>query len=284
MPGAARKLVCLGFGYVAQALARAVADDFAGIVGTTRQAERARTLSAEGFVALPFDRPDIVDGATHILISAPPEASSDPVLAAFGDRIAALPGIEWIGYLSTTGVYGDRRGGWASEDDAPRPGSARSERRLAAERGWLAFGETRGGPVQIFRLAGIYGPGRSALDRLRAGSARRIAKPGQVFSRIHVEDAAQALKASIAQPAAGRVYNIADDEPASQAEIVAFAAGLLGIAPPPEEPLEAAALSPLARSFYAESRRVRNDRMKRELGVVLRYPTFREGLTSLAAA
>ena len=283
MPRDARQLVCLGFGYVAQALARAVADEFAGIVGTTRRPERARALIADGFSALPFDRPEIVDGATHILISAPPEADSDPVLAALGARIAARSRVEWIGYLSTTGVYGDRRGGWVSEDDAPRPGSARSKRRLAAERAWLGFGEAQGVPVQVFRLAGIYGPGRSALDRLRAGSARRIVKPGQVFCRIHVEDAAQALQASIARPAAGRVYNIADDEPASQAEIVVFASGLLGIAPPPEESFDAAALSPPARGFYAECRRVRNDRIKRELGVVLRYPSFREGLTRLAA-
>ena len=283
MPGAARKLVCLGFGYVARTLARAAADDFAAIAGTVRNEERARALAAEGFSAIPFGHSGAVDGATHILISAPPDEDGDPALAALGDRIAAGRGAEWIGYLSTTGVYGDRRGGWVSEDDEPRPGSARAERRIAAERAWLAFGEAEGVAVQVFRLGGIYGPGRSALERLRAGTARRIVKPGQVFSRIHVADAAEVLKASIAQPRAGRVYNVADDEPASQADVVAYAAGLLGIEPPPEEPFETAGLSGLARDFYSGCRRVRNDRIKRELGVVLRYPGYREGLRSLAA-
>ena len=278
-----RKLVCLGFGYCAAALARAAAGDFADIAGTTRRPDRTRALAAEGFSVLPFDRADCVDGATHLVISAPPEADGDPVLMALGDRIAAQPGLAWIGYLSTTGVYGDRDGGWVDEEDAPHPDSARAERRLAGERAWLAFGEAEGVPVQIFRLAGIYGPGRSALDRLRAGTARRIVKPGHVFCRIHVADIAQALKASIARPAAGRIYNLADDEPAPQADVVAFAAGLLGVAPPPEERFETAELSPAARGFYAGCRRVRNERMKRELGVVLRFPSYREGLRDLSA-
>ena len=282
MSRAARKLVCLGFGYCAEALARAAADEFADIAGTTRRPERARALTADGFSVVTFDR-TAVAGASHILISAPPQAEGDPVLAALGDAIAAEPGVRWIGYLSTTGVYGDRQGGWVGEDDVPRPDSARAERRLAAERAWLAFGEAENVAVQVFRLAGIYGPGRSAVDRLRAGTARRIVKPGQVFSRIHVADAAAVLKASIAHPRAGRVYNVADDRPASQAEVIAFAAGLLGIAPPPEEPFDSAELSPLAREFYAGCRRVRNDRIKRELGVVLRYPGYRQGLQSLAA-
>ena len=283
MSRAARKLVCLGFGYCARALARAVAGEFPEVVGTARRADRAPALLTDGFPVLPFDAPGLLDGATHLLISAPPEAEGDPVLAALGDAIAGLSGIAWIGYLSTTGVYGDRRGGWVSEDDAPSPAERRSRSRLAAERAWLAFGDTQDVPVRIFRLAGIYGPGRNVLDRLRAGSARRIVKPGQVFSRVHVEDVAKVLQASIARPQTGRVYNIADDEPASQEEVVAFAAGLLGIAPPPEEPFESAELSPLARSFYSECRRVRNDRIKQELGVVLRYPTYREGLIGLAA-
>ena len=282
MPCAARKLVCLGFGYCAQALGRAAGGEFRDIVGTARRAERARTLVSDGFSVLPIDDPRLFDGATHILISAPPEASGDPVLAAWGDAIGGLPGVEWIGYLSTTGVYGDRGGGWVNEDDAPRPGEERSQQRLAAERAWLAFGEAYGMPVHIFRLAGIYGPGRHVLDRLRDGTARRIVKPGQVFSRIHVDDVAGTLRGSIARPKAGRIYNVADDEPAAQADVVAFAAELLGIAPPPEEPFESAELSPLARSFYSGCRRVRNDRIKRELGVALRYPTFREGLRSLA--
>ena len=284
MPRAVRKLVCLGFGYCAQALAREAADEFPEIVGTARRAERAHDLVEDGFSVVPFDAPDVLDAATHILISAPPEGEGDPVLAALGDTIAELPGVQWIGYLSTTGVYGERRGGWVSEDDAPNPGQARSRLRLAAERAWLAFGETHGPPVHIFRLAGIYGPARNVLDRLRAGSARRIVKPGQVFSRVHVEDVARVLQVSIARPAAGRVYNVADDEPAPQEDVVAFAAGLLGVAPPPEEPFDTAELSPLARTFYAECRRVGNERIKRELGVVLRYPTYREGLRGLVAS
>ncbi len=281
MPRAARKLVCLGFGYCAQALARAATGEFEEIVGTSRRAERDRDPGPGGFPVVPFGRSDRLHGATHLLISAPPEASGDPVLAALGDAIARLSGVEWIGYLSTTGVYGDRQGGWVSEEDAPDPGQPRSRLRLAAERDWLAFGDRRGVPVHVFRLAGIYGPGRNVLDRLRDGTARRIVKPGQVFSRVHVEDVAAVLRASIARPRAGRVYNVADDEPSSQQDAVVFAAGLLGIAPPPEEPFETAELSALARSFYAECRRVRNDRIKRELGAVLRYPTFREGLRSL---
>ncbi len=284
MPGAARKLVCLGFGYVAEALARAAADDFAPIAGTTRRPARARALAAAGFSAVPFDRADVIDGATHILVSTPPGADGDPALAAFGDAVAALPAVLWIGYLSTTGVYGEQHGGRVTEDDPPRPGAPRSQRRFAAERAWLAFGEAHGLPVQVFRLAGVYGPGRNPLARLRAGTARRIVKPGQVFSRIHVEDVVQVLRASIAQPAPGRIYNVADDEPSSQADTVAFAARLLDVAPPPAEPFESADLSPLARSFYAECRRVDNGRIKRDLGVALRYPTYRDGLSALAAS
>lgn len=284
MSRAARKLVCLGFGYCAQALARAAAGEFAWIVGTTRRPERERDLASDGFPVVPFGDPRLLDGTTHLLISAPPETAGDPVLAALGGAIGRLSGVEWIGYLSTTGVYGDRRGGWVSEEDAPNPGQARSRLRLAAERDWLAFGDTQGIPVHIFRLAGIYGPGRNVLDRLRAGSARRIVKPGQVFSRVHVEDVATVLRASIARPQTGRIYNVADDEPSSQQETIAFAADLLGIAPPPEEPFDTAELSALARSFYSECRRVRNGRIKQELGVALRYPTYREGLSSLAAS
>ena len=283
MPRPARKLLCLGFGYCAQALAHAAAGEFAGIAGTTRSVKKARTLRAEGFSVVPFDSPGIPGDATHILISAPPETGGDPVLAGLGDAIAELPGVEWIGYLSTTGVYGDRRGGWVDEDDAPNPGQARSGLRLAAERAWLSFGDAHGIPVHVFRLAGIYGPDRNPLDRLREGTARRIVEPGQVFSRVHVDDVAAVLRASIARPHAGRVYNVADDEPSSQEDVIAFAAGLLGVPPPPGEPFESAELSPLARSFHAECRRVRNDRIKRELGVTLRQPTYREGLRSLAA-
>jgi nucleoside-diphosphate-sugar epimerase len=184
--------------------------------------------------------------------------------------------LTWVGYLSTTGVYGDRGGAWVDEADAVAPTMARTRRRVAAEGHWLASGL----PVHIFRLAGIYGPGagRNALDAVRGGRARRIVKTGQVFGRVHVDDIVQVLRASIARPNPGAIYNVADDEPAPPQDVIAFACQLLGVAPPPEMPFEAAELSPMARSFYADNRRVCNARIKRELGIKLRYPTYRDGL------
>ena len=185
-----------------------------------------------------------------------------------------------MGYLSTTGVYGDRQGGWVEETDPPAPGNARSRWRLEAEAAWLASGL----PVNVFRLAGIYGPGRSAFDRLREGRAQRVVKAGQVFSRIHVDDIAAALSASMARPDPGRVYNVADDLPAPAWEVIAYAAELLGMPAPPEVALEDAGLSPMARSFWEESRRVSNRRLREELGVTLAYPDYRAGLRGILAA
>ena len=191
----------------------------------------------------------------------------------------------WLGYLSTTGVYGDHGGGWVDEETPPKPGQPRSLSRLAAERAWQAIGLEAGAAVDIFRLPGIYGPGRSAIDQVRAGTARRIDKPGQVFSRIHVEDIAGTVLMAITQAHAGAIYNVADDLPASTSDVVAFACELLGKPVPPVIPWEQAepTMSAMARSFYARTRRVRNDRIKNELGVVLRYPTYREGLRAIAA-
>jgi nucleoside-diphosphate-sugar epimerase len=186
----------------------------------------------------------------------------------------------WVGYLSTTGVYGDRAGGWVDEASALTPAGERGRRRVAAEAGWRALGL----PLHIFRLAGIYGPGRSALDSVRAGKAQRIDKPGQVFSRIHVDDIAAVLDASIARPYPGAIYNVCDDDPAPPQDVIAYACALLGRAPPPLVPFDQAALSPMARSFYGESKRVSNRRIKDELGVRLRFPDYRAGLDALAAA
>jgi len=200
-----------------------------------------------------------------------------------GEDIAALPGLRWLGYLSTTGVYGDRGGGWVDETARLLPTGERGRRRVGAEQGWLGLWHDSGAPVHIFRLAGIYGPGRSAFDAMRAGTAKRIDKPGQVFSRIHVEDLATVLVASIAQPRLGAVYNVCDDDPAPSQAVVAHAARLLGVPPPPLVPFEAAGLSPMARSFYDDNKRVSNRLIKTELGMRLRYPDFRAGLAAILA-
>ena len=189
-------------------------------------------------------------------------ASGDPALDRHADDIAAIPGLAWLGYLSTTGVYGDRAGGWVDENSELRPSGPRGQRRVAAEAGWQGLWRRRGVPVHIFRLAAIYGPGRSPFDALRAGTARRIAKPGQVFSRIHVDDLAGVLVASIARPRPGAIYNVCDDEPAAPEAVVAHAASLLGLPAPPLVPFEAAGLSPMARSFYDDNKRVSNALIK----------------------
>lgn len=220
----------------------------------------------------------------HLLISAPPSDTGDPVLAVLADRLrAACPTIAWAGYLSTTGVYGDHQGGWVDEDTPVQPQSERTRRRVQAEQAWLEWGHEAKVPVNVFRLAGIYGPGRNQLVSLREGTARRITKQGQVFSRIHVDDIATVLEAAMERRPASRIFNVCDDEPAAPHEVVAFAAGLLGIAPPPLEDYETArpTLSPMAAGFYQESKRVRNERIKQELAIRLAYPTYREGLSAL---
>jgi len=284
-------LFCFGLGYSAAVLGRDLMAKGWRISGTTRSTERAEALRREGFAVHVFDREiplaDVraaLDDARHVLVSTPPDADGDPVLAAHAGDLAPLArDWKWLGYLSTTGVYGDRGGAWVGETTPLQPTSERARRRVDAERGWQDFAARTGAPLHIFRLPGIYGPGRSAIDALRAGNARRIDKPGQVFSRIHVEDLAQALAASMAKPDPGAIYNICDDEPAPQHAVIAHAAILLNMSPPPLEPFEDAAktMSAMAQSFYAESKRVRNEKMKRELGVRLLYPTYREGLAAL---
>jgi nucleoside-diphosphate-sugar epimerase len=288
-PRSTSHLFCFGFGYSALVLARLLAAKGWRVSGTCRSAERAAALCALGFDAFPFDRgrplpAAAISGATHVLVSVPPDAAGDPVLDRHGADIAALPGRAWLGYLSTTGVYGDRGGGWVDETSALLPSGGRGRRRLAAEAGWLDLGRRRGVPVHVFRLAAIYGPGRSPFDALRAGTARRVDKPGHVFSRIHVEDLARVLCASMSQPRPGAVYNVCDDGPASPEAVVAHAAALLGVPAPPLTPLAEAGLSPMALSFYDDNKRVRNALVKRELGVALRYPDYRSGLAAILAA
>ncbi len=275
-------LLTLGHGYSAAALAASLGPDWR-VLGTARGPARAQALRDAGVEPVDWasatELEAAVAAAGHVLISVPPEGGADPVRARLGAALAAR-GPDWAGYLSTTGVYGDRQGGWVDESAEPRPVNERGRWRVTAERDWLDAGLR----LEVFRLAGIYGPGRSAFDRLREGRAQRIVKAGQVFSRIHVEDIAGTLRASMARPEPGAVWNVADDEPAPPQDVIAFAAGLLGMAVPPEIPFEAAELSPMARSFYGESKRVSNRAIRERLGVVLRYPDYRSGLRAILAA
>jgi nucleoside-diphosphate-sugar epimerase len=288
-------LICFGLGYSADHFLGQFGDRFAHIVGTVRGAERAALLNARfgGRVrAFAFDgsvaTPEVIRAvaqADAALVSIPQTQSGDPVLTAFGAALTDAKHLRSVVYLSTVGVYGDHDGAWVDERTTPRPGAARSRERLAAERAWQDFGERTGVAVAILRLAGIYGPERNALVQVARGDARSIVKPGQVFNRIHVADIAQAIDAALAQRASG-IFNVADDEPCPPGEPLAFAAQLLGRPPPPEMPFEETAptMSPLALSFWQDCRRVRNDKLKRELGVSLRYPTYREGLRALLSA
>lgn len=276
-----------GLGYTGLAFARAMRDAGLPVAGTVRSVEKAAELRAAGIDALVFDGRtpgDRVDAAlaeaTHILVTVSQGEAGDPVIAAHRDDILAAPGLQWIGYLSTVGVYGDHGGDWIDEETPPDPRIARAAARIAAEQAWGDLGAQRGVPAGVFRLAGIYGPGRNPMVKIAEGRAHRIVRPGQVFNRIHVADIVETLRAATARPAA-RVYNVADDEPAPPQEVTAFGAELMGVAPPPEIPFEAADLSPLARSFYEGNRRISNRRIKDELGVALRYPTYRDGLAAL---
>jgi len=271
-------LLSLGHGYSAAALAARVLPLGWRVLGTTRKPERAELLRAQGVTPLIVGTDDIgaaVHQATHLLSSAGPSAEGDPFLPLLAPAIEAAPNLSWIGYLSTTGVYGDRGGDWVDEDSETNPESARGQWRLAAEQDWRALGG------HIFRLAGIYGPGRGPFSKVRSGQARRIIKPDQVFGRIHAADIAQIVAASMARPNPGQIYNCSDDMPAPPQDVIGYAAQLLGLPLPPEEPFETAEMSPMARSFYAANRRVRNTRIKSELGVRLLYPDYKVGLRDL---
>lgn len=279
------RLFCFGLGTCALALAARLKPQGWRVAGTSRSRERAQALADKGFEVFPFDGlAGALGGTTHILISAPPTVAGDPTLAHHVHALSALmPRPQWLGYLSTTGVYGDHQGGCVDETTPLEPTSERAKRRVAAEQAWTMWGAAVGVPVHIFRLAAIYGPGHNPLTALRAGTARRIVKAGQIFSRIHVDDVAAVLEASIARPRGGAIYNVCDDEPAPQHEVVEYAAKLLGIEPPAAEPFDEAArtLSEMVLSFYTDSKRVKNDRMKNELRITLRFPTYAEGLTAL---
>ncbi|MFV0493264.1 MAG: SDR family oxidoreductase [Pseudorhodobacter sp.] len=277
-----KTLLCFGYGYSAQALGKRLIARGWRVIGTTRNPAKAERLRHAGVEALVWPGSPLLPAlaeATHILASVAPDANGDPLLREHGADIAAARPA-WAGYLSTTGVYGDHAGGWVDEDTPLTPGTARGKWRVAAEVEWRATGL----PLHIFRLAGIYGPGRGPFTKLREGRARRIVKPDQVFSRIHVEDIAQVLDASIARPSPGAIYNVCDDDPAAPEAVIGHAAQLMGLPLPPMEDWETADMTPLARSFYAENKRVRNDRIKQDLGIDLIYPDYRKGLAALAAA
>lgn len=283
-----RRLFCFGVGQSARALAARLGPSGWDLAGTTRTPDKVAELSAAGFDAFVFDGETplpagALGGATHMLISVLPGEGGDVVLARHGAEIAALKGLEWLGYLSATSVYGDHDGGWVDEETPVRPSGPRGRRRAEAEQAWLKLAQDSGVPAHVFRLAGIYGPENNPLRALKAGTAKRIVKPGQRFSRIHVDDIAAVLEASINRPNPGRIYNVADDEAAPPQDVVAHAAELLGVDPPPEISFDAAELSDMARSFYRDNKRVSNARIKEELGVTLTYPTYREGLRALAA-
>jgi nucleoside-diphosphate-sugar epimerase len=283
------RLFCFGLGFSARALADRLAAAGWAVAGPTRSPEKAAELRAAGLEAVLFDRgrpldPAVLAGTTHLLVSIAPDQDGDPVLDRHAADIAALPGLKWIGYLSTTGVYGDWQGAEVDETAELRGAKGRNLRRIEAEAAWLALQAEKALPVHVFRLAGIYGPGRSALDQVRAGRARRIDKPGHLFSRIHVDDIARVLQASLVRPKPGRVYNVCDDEPAAAAEVTAYACNLLGVEPPPLIPLEEAEMSPMALSFWQDNRLVSNRRLHEELGVTLAYPNYRAGLEAILAA
>ena len=273
-----KTLLSIGHGYSARALAVRLKAKGWTIIATTRSHEKARAFTREGLTGLIWPgQPLPIFEATHILTSVAPDDEGDPVLAEAAEALKAARHLEWVGYLSTTGVYGDHQGGWVDETTAPSPTTRRGKARVLAETAW----STLGLPLHIFRLAGIYGPGRGPFEKIRSGKAQRVIKENQVFSRIHVEDIATVLEASIARPNPGAIYNLCDDDPAPPEDVLEHAARLLNLPVPPAVPFDVAEMSPMARSFYADSKRVRNDRIKDELGVTLKYPDYATGLASL---
>jgi hypothetical protein len=287
----ARKLFCFGYGYTADRLAQSLlAEGGWEIAGTTRDPAKRDAMLEHGIAAeiFNYEQPladpfTLMRGATHILISTPPDDGGDPTLRLHGEDVAQVRTVNWVGYLSTTGVYGDRGGDWVDEKSDVQPTSRRGTRRARAEQQWLSLFRMYDLPLHIFRLAGIYGPGRSALDSVRAGIARRINKPGHAFTRVHIDDIVQTLRASMIQPNPGSIYNVGDDYPAPSHEVIAYTCELLGRDPPPLLDYNAADLAPITLSFYSDNKRIRNDKIKDELGVRLRYPTFREGMLGIRA-
>lgn len=277
-------LLSLGHGFSARALGRRLVPQGWRVIGTTRKSEKVALLEVEGVEPLlwPCDLKLALRGVTHLLTSIAPNDAGDPVMRDHRAAIlAAAPDLQWVGYLSTTAVYGDHDGGWVDEGSPTDPATKRGQARVRAEREWLDIPNL---PVHVFRLAGIYGPGRGPFAKLRKGVAQRVIKKNQVFSRAHIEDIAQVLEASIAKPNPGRIYNVCDDDPARPQDVIEYAAQLLGMPPPPAVPFEEAEMSAMARSFYSDSKRVRNDRIKDELGVVLKHPTYKAALRAMLEA
>ena len=280
-------LLIFGCGFSGEAIAKQATGNFAAITGTTRDAAKADRIRNAGAEPLVFDgetlSPELVSrlaGTTHLLVSIAPGEAGDPVLNALEKAEAALPALKWTGYLSTVGVYGDHGGAWVDEQTEPRPVSKRSRQRLEAETAWRTFAGARGLPLAVLRLSGIYGPGRNAFVNIANGTARRLVKPGQVFNRIHRDDIAAAALAAARKKADG-IFNITDDEPAPPQDVVTFAHELAGVAPPPETDFETADLSPMARSFYGENKRVSNAKSKAELGLAYAFPDYRTALTRM---
>lgn len=279
------KLFCFGYGYSCDYLGHELMQRGWSVGGTTRDPEKRDMLKARGIDAHLFDYecplPDpvfVLDGVTHLVISTPPGDDGDPAFLMHAAEILQLPSLQWVGYLSTTGVYGDRNGDWVDETSEVRPNSKRGSRRAKAEEQWFSLCRSHNLPVHAFRLAGIYGPGRSALDTIRAGVARRIEKPGHAFSRIHVEDIVRVLLASMEHLNPNASYNVCDDLAAPSHEVIAHACELLARPVPPLIPFDEADMSPMARSFYNDNKRVKNDRIKSELGVDLKYKNYIDGL------
>lgn len=281
-----KSLFCFGYGYSCDWLGHMLQPTgMWSLAGTTRDNDKRRHMKEQGIRSFLFDYDQPLEdpllflrGTTHLLISTPPDDDGDPTFRMHAEDILRLESLEWVGYLSSTAVYGDRDGGWVDEDSELRPNSKRGSRRKKAEDQWLSLQRDYDLPVHIFRLAGIYGPGRSALDSVRAGVARRIKKEGHAFSRIHVEDIVQVIMASMDKPKPGSAYNLADDRAAPSYEVIEYACNMLGLTPPPLMPYDEADLAPITRSFYADNKRIKNDKIKTELGVTLKYPTFEEGL------
>jgi len=288
-----KKLFCFGYGYTCDYLGYELKNTKKSksfpmswtLAGTTRDAEKKQELAARGVKPYLFDFnkpiPDplyMLRDVTHILISTPPSDDGDTSFLMHAQDLLKLPNLEWVGYLSTTGAYGDHNGGWVDETTEPRPSTKRGSRRYRAEEQWLSMYEHHDMPVHIFRLAGIYGPGRSALDSVRAGIVRRLDKPSHAFSRVHVDDIVQVLIASMLNPAPGEIYNVCDDAPAPSHEVIDHACNLLGIKSPPLQSIDEVYLAPMTMSFYAETKRVRNDKIKKALGITLKYSDYKQGL------
>jgi len=279
-------LFCFGLGFTASEVISQLPDWDVG--GTQRHPVQKNENTAHQIKLIQFDGllpahdlEELDQKITHILLSVPPGEHGDPVYNLMGEWISNLPNLQWIGYLSTTGVYGNLEGATATEDMPCNPSGLRGSRRMRAEQDWLELYNSKALPIHIFRLPGIYGPNRNQLDSVKSGKAHRIVKKGHVFSRIHVEDLAQIITASMKAPNPGQIYNVSDDEAAPPQDVVTYAAKLLNVDPPPLQDFDTADLSPMARSFYADNKRVSNNRIKTELGVSLRYPTYRQGLDAL---